>query len=439
MKNLREIAPLHNEMIDNDYHFKKGDEAPKHMNGVAFKSWKPPAEHEWNNVSGQDHSIEVGLPQVHLGKQFKTGILMHEPSGHVWLAKPTNNFAGYDHTIPKGDVEKGLHPQANAIKEVFEETGLKARITGHAADRVGAFAHTRIYHGVREAGHPHDFHWESEGTAAVHPSRIGKYLNTPGDVELANKSLGTNIGERRQRERQPWMSNFVQRPSKITEAEETTGPVGIHPDRFKNDMHNGIRPNYDFVHKLAQTHLTGDVSHIHDEHRDAISTWTSPSGYKAINNRLKTGDSGSNDYDNHEADQHIKYLTAAVRNHKLPNSTYAYRGTQRGTSAQLNAAKPGDVIHSKGFSSATLDPQRATHFAKSKDIMAIHAPAGSRGLYVSHPKLNSHTEEREMLFSHGAKFKYHGSESFDVPEHHYSGKPTGKINNYKIHHVELMD
>jgi ADP-ribose pyrophosphatase YjhB (NUDIX family) len=191
MKTFKEFL-IEESSVPESLHFHKGmKDMPKELNGKEFKSWTPPKEHEWNNVEGQDHSInEPPLPKG--GKPVVSGLLMHENDGRVWLVKPTKGFGGYNHTFPKGGLEKGLHPQANAIKEAYEESGLKGKITGFAGDREGHARHTRYYHAVREGGHPLDHGWESEGVSLVHPKNFHKYLNTDADKQTANTMINSH-------------------------------------------------------------------------------------------------------------------------------------------------------------------------------------------------------------------------------------------------------
>jgi len=58
-----------------------------------------------------------------------------EPDGRVWVVRPSNGYAGYTATFPKGRVEKGLPRQANAIREAYEKAGLKVEITGFLRTR----------------------------------------------------------------------------------------------------------------------------------------------------------------------------------------------------------------------------------------------------------------------------------------------------------------
>jgi 8-oxo-dGTP pyrophosphatase MutT (NUDIX family) len=67
-------------------------------------------------------------------------------------------------------------PRLGAIKEAWEEIGIKARITGLIGDREGDMTLTRYYLAEREAGEPHPDGKESDGVALVPPCRLDDAL-----------------------------------------------------------------------------------------------------------------------------------------------------------------------------------------------------------------------------------------------------------------------
>jgi ADP-ribose pyrophosphatase YjhB (NUDIX family) len=158
------------------------------LNGVPLKPWKPPADDKWADVEGQMPGL-VEPPLVTKGKKPGSGVLIVEPDGRVWLAKPKGAYGGYKHTFPKGSQEKGLSLQANAIKEAYEETGLKVRITGHAGDFEGDTSVARYYTAVREGGTPLDHGWESEAVVLAPKGKLGQFLNKQRDKDIANAHL----------------------------------------------------------------------------------------------------------------------------------------------------------------------------------------------------------------------------------------------------------
>lgn len=167
--------------------------APKSLNGVPFDSWKPPAD--WSKVSGQlPHLDDVPFHAVP-GKVVGAGVIIQEPDGRVWVTKPTNHYGGYMHTFPKGTVEKGLSLQASAIKEAYEETGLKVEITGIHGDFERTTSKARYFIARRVGGTPRDMGWESQALRLAPLKALDKLLN----VEVDHKIAGTILSPRARR------------------------------------------------------------------------------------------------------------------------------------------------------------------------------------------------------------------------------------------------
>ncbi|WP_238554606.1 NUDIX domain-containing protein [Paraburkholderia hospita] len=72
------------------------------------------------------------------------------------MVAPSNGYAGYTATFPKGRVDKGLPRQANAIRAAYEESGLKVEITGFLTDAFRSLTYTRYYLARRVDGTPAD-------------------------------------------------------------------------------------------------------------------------------------------------------------------------------------------------------------------------------------------------------------------------------------------
>jgi 8-oxo-dGTP pyrophosphatase MutT (NUDIX family) len=154
----------------------------KSLNGVEFQSFSPPDD--WASVEGQAEIDEPPMFELADGMRAASGCLIQEPDGRVWLMRPKNGYGGYDQTFPKGGMEEGLSPQANAIKEAWEETGLKVRITGFAGDHEGDTGVTRFYHAVREGGDPADAGEETEGVVLAPASKLGEMVNRKRDRDI---------------------------------------------------------------------------------------------------------------------------------------------------------------------------------------------------------------------------------------------------------------
>jgi len=159
---------------------------PAALNGVPLTSWRPPTTTAgWASVSGQDPAIDPGPLEPVRGKNLGAGVVIREPDGRVWLTKPTNHFGGYQQTFPKGTVEGGLSLQASAIKEAYEETGLKVKLVGHFADVERDTSVARYYLAERVGGTPADMGWETQALRLAPPEKLAGFLNRSHDQEMA--------------------------------------------------------------------------------------------------------------------------------------------------------------------------------------------------------------------------------------------------------------
>ena len=74
-----------------------------------------------------------------------------------YIIKPSNNYGPW--SFPKGRVDKGESMKQAAVREVWEETGLKAKILSGAHAYLGkgkgSFSITHFYLAVRTGGRPH--------------------------------------------------------------------------------------------------------------------------------------------------------------------------------------------------------------------------------------------------------------------------------------------
>ncbi len=154
----------------------------KALNGVAFTAWKPPED--WASVDGQMPDLDEPPFDVPPGKRAATGVVITEPDGRVWMVQPTGGYDGYEGVFPKGGLEKGLSYQANAIKEAWEESGLKVKITGFAGDREGTTGITRYYHAERVGGDPSQHEDETEGVVLAPMNKAKGFLNRKRDRGL---------------------------------------------------------------------------------------------------------------------------------------------------------------------------------------------------------------------------------------------------------------
>jgi ADP-ribose pyrophosphatase YjhB (NUDIX family) len=165
--------------------FVPGGTCPAELNGVAFEPWTDvPSGEDWDFVDGQnDDLVEPALPNAK-GKKPASGVIITEPDGRVWIIAPTNRFSNTINTFPKGNRDEGLSLQANAIKECFEESGLKVEIDAFAGDIERSTTIARYYHAHRVGGMPTDSGWESQAVRLVPVEDLHELLNQAPDREI---------------------------------------------------------------------------------------------------------------------------------------------------------------------------------------------------------------------------------------------------------------
>ncbi len=160
-------------------------------NNPKFQSWDHFNVKDWNSIEGQGNFQEPSINNPS-GKRLATGVVIHEDDGRVWVIHPTNQFGGYDTTFPKGKVDPGINPRANAIKEAAEESGLKVELTGHATDVERSTSFTRYYHARRIGGHPKDMGWESQAVSLVPKDKLKDFANHYNDKSIVQSTINKN-------------------------------------------------------------------------------------------------------------------------------------------------------------------------------------------------------------------------------------------------------
>lgn len=168
-----------------------GGPMPCVLNSLALSSWSAPQTLEgWALVPGQ---LEFDEPAFVCpsGKKEAAGVVTIESDGRIWVVAPSNGHAGYTATFPKGRVETGLPRQANAIREAYEECGLKVEIIGFLADSSRSLTYTRYYMARRVDGTPADMGWESQAGHLVLVEKLDGVLNHPNDTQLVEAIKAT--------------------------------------------------------------------------------------------------------------------------------------------------------------------------------------------------------------------------------------------------------
>jgi ADP-ribose pyrophosphatase YjhB (NUDIX family) len=160
--------------------------APVELNGIPLEPWTdhPKTTEGWAFVDGQMPDLAEPAMDLH-GKEPAAGVFIEEPDGRVWMVSPTNSFAGYKTTFPKGHADDGISLQATAIKEAFEESGLQVEITGFVGDVERSLTMTRYYRARRVGGTPAAMGWESQAVTLAPQSAIHEELNRSVDRQVA--------------------------------------------------------------------------------------------------------------------------------------------------------------------------------------------------------------------------------------------------------------
>ena len=173
--------------------FTPAGDFPPRMGAVPFKAWteNPRTQQGWNYVKGLNYELDEPPFLVPPGKHPAAGVIIEEDDGRIWLVAPTNAFGGYQNTFPKGTCEKGLSIQSNAIKEAWEESGLKVEITGFIGDFERTTSVARFYTARRTGGNPVDMGWESQAVRLVPPEKLKDLLNMSPDHAVIDAYLGS--------------------------------------------------------------------------------------------------------------------------------------------------------------------------------------------------------------------------------------------------------
>lgn len=166
-------------------------DVPHTLNGIPLTTWRdhPRTNDGWEFTDGINDDLDEPHMTLPKGKYAASGVAIVEPDGRVWLICPTNQFGGYKASFPKGTAEPGLSLQANALKEAFEESGLKVEITGLLGDYERTTSKARIYLARRTGGTPTAMGWESQAVQLVPKAQLYDHLNMWSDHGIA-EALG---------------------------------------------------------------------------------------------------------------------------------------------------------------------------------------------------------------------------------------------------------
>lgn len=127
-------------------------------------------------------------PELPHDGRLSAGVILRDKDGKLIIISPRNGYGGYKHTFSKGGVEKGSTTQQSALRELWEETGLHAHITGVVGDFKGTTGMTRFYEGVQTGGTP-TVNDEVEAIHKVTPKIAAEMLNVDRDKKVLDAVL----------------------------------------------------------------------------------------------------------------------------------------------------------------------------------------------------------------------------------------------------------
>lgn len=163
-----------------------GAPMPAGINGLAFSIWKPVSGSagEWETTAA---SMIIEEPPFVLPAgihKAAAGTVIIEPDHRVWIISPTNQFGGYQNTFAKGTREASMSLHATALKEAYEEAGLRVELTGYLLDVVRTTSFCRFYLARRIGGNPADMGWETQAVHLVPRAQLAGFVTHPKDIAI---------------------------------------------------------------------------------------------------------------------------------------------------------------------------------------------------------------------------------------------------------------
>lgn len=160
---------------------------PEELHGMPFQRWHAASAttQEWEELAKRNWIDEPAFVVPAGLDRTAAGAVVREPDGRIWLVAPTNQFAGYKATFPKGTLD-GKSMQATALVEVFEETGLQIRLKRHLVDVPRTASYTRYYLAERLSGYPGDMCWETQAVMLVPVNQLMEHLNNQHDWAIVD-------------------------------------------------------------------------------------------------------------------------------------------------------------------------------------------------------------------------------------------------------------
>lgn len=160
---------------------------PEVVGDVAISSWRdaPDDNEGWEALAAATIFDEPPF-KPKSGKNPASGVVVVETDGRLWVVSPSNRYGGYINTFPKGTIHSGdsISLRANALKEAYEEAGLRVELIEYLADSERTTTTTRYYLARRIGGNPADMGWESQACHLVPRIHLAKFVTHNNDLLL---------------------------------------------------------------------------------------------------------------------------------------------------------------------------------------------------------------------------------------------------------------
>ena len=207
-------------------------------------------------------------------------------------------------------------------------------------------------------------------------------------------------------------------------------PVRAHEDHL-NNLHNSLDRHYH------------DVDDLHEQEHHALAKYTAestPLNHALINYH-------QNGISRHAMDEHLSntvtHLDSALNKKRTPHDLHVYTGIGFDPHQVFKPSKARNKYHAHmpAYTSTSIDPQQARSFAIKKshraNIIKIHVPKGSRGLYMG--ESFGYPDEKELVLPRNCKLRIHPVPSYRrMNASHIQGRTDGKPHKVQVWHAKLI-